>query len=153
MGTVGRPVLRCRLRAHNQAAPRVKDHAPPFYPFFSAGAKRGGEARANLQKVFAYGIRNGFGMSFDPESGGLWEAQNGDDSFTEINRVEAGSNLGWVQVMGPLARITEFKAIETTPPFAGLQQIRWNPTNIADTAQQAVARPFMVYDGGDRFGT
>jgi glucose/arabinose dehydrogenase len=125
---------------------------PTDNPFYSAGAKRSGEAGANLQKVFAYGIRNGFGMSFDPESGGLWEAQNGDDSFTEINRVDAGANLGWVQVMGPLSRLLEFKAIETSPGFAGLQQIRWNPANIADTAEQAVARMFMVYDGGDKFG-
>src|SRR5688500_11163807 len=119
--------------------------APSDNPFFSAGATMGGEVGANIQKVFAYGIRNGFGMAFDPESGGLWEAQNGDDSFTEINRVDAGANLGWVQVMGPLSRIAEFKAIETSPAFAGLQQIRWNPTNIADTPEQALARMFMVY--------
>jgi glucose/arabinose dehydrogenase len=74
--------------------------APSDNPFFRAGALRGGEVGANLQKVFAYGIRNGFGMAFDPESGRLWEAQNGDDSFTEINQVNSGENLGWVQVMG-----------------------------------------------------
>ena len=69
---------------------------PTDNPFYRAGALRGGEAGANLQKVFAYGIRNGFGVAFDPFSGHLWEEQNGDDSFTEINRVEAGANLGWV---------------------------------------------------------
>jgi glucose/arabinose dehydrogenase len=122
-------------------------------PFHSAGAKRGGEAGANLQKVFAYGIRNGFGMAFDPVSGALWEAQNGDDSFTELNLVERGSNLGWIQVMGPLERISQFKAIETSEQFFGLQQLRWPPTRIADTAQEALARMFMVYDGGDAFGS
>jgi glucose/arabinose dehydrogenase len=126
---------------------------PTDNPFYSAGATRGGEAGANLQRVFAYGVRNGFGLAFDPQSGSLWDAQNGDDTFTEINRIEAGANLGWVQVMGPLSRIAEYKQIETTPPFAGLQQIRWNPTNIADTAQQALARMFMVFDGGDKFAT
>ena len=125
---------------------------PHNNPFYRAGALRGGEAGANLQKVFAYGIRNGFGMAFDPFSGRLWEAQNGDDTFTEINRVEAGANLGWVQVMGPLARLAEFKMIETSSNFFGLQQIRWSPTNIADTAEQAVARMFMVFDGGKEFG-
>src|SRR5688572_18330052 len=83
-------------------------------PFFVAGAFRGGEAGANLQKVFAYGIRNGFGMAFDPKSGNLWEAQNGDDTFTELNLVESGANLGWVQVMGPLSRLAQFKEIETS---------------------------------------
>ena len=126
---------------------------PTDNPFYSAGAKRGGEAGANIQKLFAYGIRNGFGMAFDPASGGLWEAQNGDDSFTELNLVEPGANLGWIQVMGPLDRIAEFKAIETSPEFLGLQQVRWSPTNIASTRQQALARMFMVYDGGDEFAT
>jgi glucose/arabinose dehydrogenase len=126
--------------------------SPLDNPFFLAGMLRGGEAGTNLTKVFAYGIRNGFGMAFDPFSGNLWEAQNGDDSFTEINRVEAGANLGWVQIMGPLARLAEFKAIETSTQFFGLQQARWSPTNIADTAQEALDRLFMVFEGGDEFG-
>jgi glucose/arabinose dehydrogenase len=126
---------------------------PTDNPFFAAGATRGGEAGANLQKVFAYGVRNGFGIAFDPESGRLWEAQNGDDSFTEINQINAGANLGWVQVMGPLSRIAQFKAIETSTQFFGLQQVRWSPVNIADTPEQALARMFQVYDGGSEFAT
>lgn len=125
---------------------------PRDNPFYRAGALRGGEAGANLQKVFAFGIRNGFGMAFDPISGQLWEAQNGDDTFTEINLVEPGVNLGWVQVMGPLSRIAEFKSIETSSNFFGLQQIRWAPTNIADTAHEAIERMFWVFEGGNRFG-
>lgn len=65
-------------------------------------------------KIFAYGLRNGFGMAFDPQSGGLWEQENGDDSFSELNRVDPGFNSGWVQIMGPPERITQFKTIETT---------------------------------------
>jgi glucose/arabinose dehydrogenase len=125
---------------------------PTDNPFFLAGALRGGEAGTNIQKLFAYGIRNGFGVAFDPFSGHLWEAQNGDDSFTELNRVEPGANLGWVQVMGPLARIPEFKSIETSSNFFGLQQVRWSPANIADSPEEALARMFMVFEGGDKFG-
>jgi len=124
---------------------------PRDNPFFRAGASRGGEAGANLQKVFAFGIRNGFGMAFDPFTGNLWEAQNGDDSFTEINRVEKGANLGWVQVMGPLERLDQFKMIETSSNFFGLQQIRWLPTNIADSEQDAINRMFWVFDDGKAF--
>ena len=40
--------------------------APSDNPFFAAGAAMGGEAGANIQKVFSYGHRNGFGMAFDP---------------------------------------------------------------------------------------
>ena len=112
----------------------------------------GPEAAANVRRIFAYGLRNSFGMAFDPVSGMLWHEQNGDDSFTEINLTEPGVNLGWIQVMGPLARIAQFKAIETSneidpvsrSPYFGLQQERWLPTNIADTATQARTRLFML---------
>src|SRR5688572_11964086 len=124
---------------------------PEDNPFFVAGELRGGDDGENLQKVFAYGIRNGFGMAFDPMSGKLWEAQNGDDTFTELNLVEPGANLGWIQVMGPLARIEQFKAIETSSNFFGLQQVRWSPTNIADNAFTALLRMFHVFEGGDEF--
>jgi glucose/arabinose dehydrogenase len=118
--------------------------APGDNPFFSVGAALGGEVGANIQKIFAYGLRNSFGMAFDPMSGDLWEQENGDDSFTELNRAEPGFNSGWVQIMGPPERIAEFKAIETNPAFFGLQQIRWPPTNIADTPEEAVSRLFML---------
>jgi glucose/arabinose dehydrogenase len=133
--------------------------APKDNPFYRAGARRGGEAGANLQKVFAYGIRNGIGMAVDPFTGRVWEAQNGDDTFSELNLVEPGANLGWVQIMGPSTRVPEFKAIETSPAqdplvnsvYFGLQQLRWLPTNIADSREEALSRLFMVYDGGKRF--
>ena len=124
--------------------------APTDNPFFAAGAAMGGEVGANVQKLFAYGIRNSFGMAVDPVSGDLWEQENGDDSFSEVNRVEPGMNSGWIQIMGPASRVAQFKAIETTmgptsDPFApngyfGLQQNRWLPTNIADSPQEALSR-------------
>jgi glucose/arabinose dehydrogenase len=128
--------------------------APHDNPFFGVGRSMGGEVGANIQRLFAYGLRNSFGLAFDPRSGDLWEQENGDDSFSELNRVERGMNSGWVQIMGPASRVAQFKAIETTvtpdppDPFAasyfGLQQIRWPPTNIADTPEQALARLFML---------
>jgi aldose sugar dehydrogenase len=127
--------------------------APEDNPFFKHGERVGGEVGANIQKIFAYGIRNGFGMAIDPRTGNLWEQENGDDSFSELNRVSPGMNSGWVQIMGPVERIREYKAIETDPtapqPFApngyfGLQQIRWLPTNIADSPEEALDRLFML---------
>jgi aldose sugar dehydrogenase len=127
------------------------DGTPPAdNPFFIVGAGIGGEAGTNLQKVFAYGVRNSFGIDFDPVSGALWDEQNGDDSFDEINRIEPGMNGGWVQIMGPAARLAQFKQIETTftePPdqaIPSLQQLRWPPTNIASTPEEAMSRLFML---------
>src|ERR687898_3300588 len=118
--------------------------APRDNPFWRFGRQLRGEVGENVQKIFAYGLRNSFGMAFDPESGQLWEQENGDDSFSELNRVPPGLNSGWVQIMGPASRVAQFKEIETSPAFAGLQQIRWAPTNIADTPQQALDRLFML---------
>ncbi len=49
-------------------------------------------------------------------------------------------NSGWIQIMGPSSRVAQFKEIETSPQFTGLQQLRWPPANIADTPAQALAR-------------
>ena len=123
---------------------------PVDNPFFAEGAAIGGEVGENVQKIFAYGVRNSFGMAFDPKSGSLWTQENGDDAFDELNLVEPGMNGGWIQFMGPADRIAEFKAIELElPPSGGLagaelQQIRWPAENIADTPEEAMARLFMI---------
>jgi uncharacterized protein (TIGR03118 family) len=139
---------------------------PTDNPFFKAGAQIGGNAGANIQKIFSYGHRNGFGLAFDPMTGALWESENGDDAFDEMNRITAGSNGGWVQIMGPASRVGEFKQIEAsfTPlqgnlpvngnlPFSpvdpatfipALQQVRWPPSLIADSPGQARNRLFVL---------
>jgi glucose/arabinose dehydrogenase len=117
---------------------------PTDNPFFAAGAAIGGEAGNNIQKIFAYGVRNSFGMAFDPLSGNLWDQQNGDDSFDELNLVDPGENGGWVQIMGPMSRLAEYKQIETTFEDMSLQQLRWPPSRIADSPGEALSRLFML---------
>ena len=117
---------------------------PTDNPFFAAGAAIGGEVGANIQRIFSYGHRNSFGMAVDHRTGGVWLQENGDDSFSELNRVEPGSNGGWIQIAGPVDRIAQYKQIETTFGGQNLQQLRWPPTNIADTPAQALSRLFML---------
>ena len=119
---------------------------PSDNPFFNATTSLNGQAAANVKKLFAYGIRNSFGMAVDPFTGNLWTQENGDDAFDELNRVRPGFNGGWIQTMGPLSRVGEFKAIETTYGNGSLQQLRWPPSNIADAAQDALARLYMLPD-------
>jgi glucose/arabinose dehydrogenase len=116
---------------------------PVDNPFFNATTTLTGQAAANVKKVFAYGVRNGFGMAFDPQSGHLWTQENGDDAFDEINRVTPGFNGGWIQVMGPSSRVSEYKSIEVNRP-GGLQQNRWSPTLIADTPAEALSRLYTL---------
>ncbi len=117
---------------------------PTDNPFFAAGAAIGGEAGGNIQKIFAYGIRNSFGMAFDPLSGNLWDQENGDDSFDELNLITPRQNGGWIQVMGPISRLAEFKQIETTLPPMALQQLRWPPSRIANSQAEALSRLFTL---------
>lgn len=118
--------------------------APSDNPFFNAATGLTGQAAANIKKIFAYGIRNGFGMDIDPVTGNLWQQENGDDAFDEMNRIVPGFNGGWIQVMGPSARVAEFKSIEMTYGAGSLQQNRWPPSNIASTPQAALARLYML---------
>jgi glucose/arabinose dehydrogenase len=108
----------------------------------------GDEIGENIKKIFAYGIRNSFGMAFDPVSGKLWLQENGEDAFDELNLVNPGMNSGWIQIIGPLSRLDEYKSIETTSlhheDFPNLQQFRWGPERIADTPQEASSRLFEI---------
>ena len=53
-----------------------------------------------LNKYYGYGIRNSFGLDFDPETGRLWDTENGPHYGEEINLVEPGFNSGWRSVQG-----------------------------------------------------
>ena len=50
---------------------------------------------------YAMGIRNSFGLTIDPATGNLWDTENGDDDFDEINFVPPNFNSGWYVIMGP----------------------------------------------------
>ncbi len=49
---------------------------------------------------YAMGIRNSFGLAIDPVTGNLWDTENGDDDFDEINFVPNNFNSGWDVIMG-----------------------------------------------------
>jgi glucose/arabinose dehydrogenase len=46
-------------------------------------------------RVFAFGVRNSFGFTFDPKTGSLWETENGPECNDEINLIVGGGNFGW----------------------------------------------------------
>jgi aldose sugar dehydrogenase len=72
---------------------------PKNNPFYAQGG--------NVAKYYAYGIRNSFGMAFDPVTGKLWDTENGTANYDEINLVERGFNSGWIKVQGPISRDPE----------------------------------------------
>ena len=53
-----------------------------------------------LGVYYAMGIRNSFGIDFDPMSGNLWDTENGPTAGDEINLVFPGFNSGWSLIQG-----------------------------------------------------
>ena len=53
-----------------------------------------------LNLYYAYGIRNSFGMDFDPVTGNLWITENGPTYGDEINLAQAGFNSGSKLIYG-----------------------------------------------------
>jgi glucose/arabinose dehydrogenase len=72
---------------------------PTDNPFFSSI-----DPTNPIGKYYAYGIRNSFGMAFDAVTGKLWDTENGENTYDEINLVEPGFNSGWESIMGPASR-------------------------------------------------
>lgn len=54
-----------------------------------------------LNLYYGYGLRNGFGIGFDPLTGNLWDTENGQKTDDEINLVKPGFNSGWKAIQGP----------------------------------------------------
>src|SRR5688572_21805520 len=68
---------------------RIRDDGsvPPDNPFVGrAGVK---------PEIFTYGHRNGYGLSFHPETGELWQAEIGPMGGDEVNILLPGHNYGW----------------------------------------------------------
>jgi aldose sugar dehydrogenase len=65
-----------------------------------------------LRLYYAYGIRNSFGLDFDPITGFLWDTENGPHEGDEINLVHPGFNSGWQQIYGFSSTLKKFDANE-----------------------------------------
>jgi len=85
------------LRVDRDTGTPVQDN--PFYNKNYIGGDM-----EKLQRYYAYGIRNSFGMDFEPITGKLWITENGEHAYDEINVVEPGFNSGWHKIMGPIGR-------------------------------------------------
>jgi aldose sugar dehydrogenase len=125
---------------------------PSDNPFFSLGG--------NLARYYAYGIRNSFGLAFDPLTNTLWQTENGPSAYDEINIVQPGFNSGWVQIMGPQARSPQsFDRLfqlpgshYADPKFSWLDTVA--PTAIAflNSTQLGEQYQYDVFVGDIKFG-
>ncbi|MCC6548376.1 PQQ-dependent sugar dehydrogenase [Candidatus Sumerlaeota bacterium] len=81
---------------------------PTDNPFYNVPG-----ANSFLQRMYAYGIRNSFGLTFDPLSSpsNLWDTENGTNDYDEVNLVAPAFNSGWEYWMGPQSR--NFHPVQT----------------------------------------
>lgn len=71
-----------------------------------------------LNMYYAYGIRNSFGIDFDPVSGNLWDTENGPAFGDEINLVKPGFNSGWSRIQG-IWPINDYGLLDSTSEQKG----------------------------------
>ncbi len=85
---------------------------------------------SQVDKYYGYGIRNSFGLAIDPVTGNLWDTENGDKDYDEINLVYPGFNSGWKQLMGPISKssITEKDLVILSGSYYGDPVFSWEPS-------------------------
>jgi glucose/arabinose dehydrogenase len=86
--------------------------AAPDNPFIN-------DPNIEIHKYYAYGIRNSFGITFDPVTSNLWQTENGPDAYDEINVVKPGFNSGWIKLMGPLSRNADVNVADQLVNYPG----------------------------------
>jgi glucose/arabinose dehydrogenase/plastocyanin len=126
---------------------RVNDDGsiPEDNPFVDAASEMDGPAAENLARTWAYGVRNSFGLAIHPETGDLWETENGDDSWDEVNIFPGGANSGWWQTMGPVERFDQYREIETASED-GTDNPDVPPDQLAESGDAAIDR-LVEYPG------
>lgn len=69
--------------------------------------------------IWAYGIRNPFGLAFEPGTDRLFETEVGQSSFEEVNIIVKGGNYGWPDAEGMSTNAAFINPIYTYPPTIG----------------------------------
>lgn len=82
-------------------------------------------------RIFSFGLRNSFGFAFDPQSGTLWQTENGPECVDEINVIKSGQNYAW----GPNETCsgTPPQNVNQDGPEPRIMPVQWFTPTIAPT--------------------
>lgn len=110
--------------------------------------------------VYSYGHRNPQGLAFD-SGGQLWAAEFGQNTWDELNRIEAGGNYGWPTVEGIggderfIDPVQQWATSEASPSGLGvigdtlyLASLRGQRLWVVDLANPSTSTDYYVGDYG-----
>jgi len=104
-------------------------------------------------ELYALGIRNAMGLYVHPETGELWETENGPQGGDEINIIKAGRNYGWPVISYGRAYtgdLTGGTGPASDQPFArGMEQpwLFWSPSISAAAITFYTGNRFPAWKG------
>jgi glucose/arabinose dehydrogenase len=104
-------------------------------------------------EIYAFGIRNSIGLIVHPETGELWQTDNGPQGGDEINIIKRGLNYGWPLVTYGRAYSTDPDGIRSGLPPPSVQP----PTSAPGLEEPvtfykpSIAVSGMAFYTGDKF--
>jgi glucose/arabinose dehydrogenase len=109
--------------------------------------------RGYRPEIYALGIRNALGLTVHPDTGDLWETENGPQGGDEVNIIRAGLNYGWPNVTYGRAYTNDPEGRNSGLPPPTVQP----PTSMAGMEEPvtfykpSIAISGMTFYTGDRF--
>jgi glucose/arabinose dehydrogenase len=100
-------------------------------------------------EIYAFGIRNSNGLAWHPETGELWETENGPQGGDELNIIRAGLNYGW-----PVVSYGRAYSGDLTGTHSGPQRTARQAEGIEDPVffwSPSISPAGMLFYTGDRF--
>ena len=85
---------------------------PQDNPFFT-------QTTGKYRTIWAIGLRNPFGLAFQPETGRLFETDVGQTSWEEVNEIVRGGNYGWPLAEGTSTNAAFKNPLHAYPPVIG----------------------------------
>ena len=96
---------------------------------------------------YAYGIRNSFGINFDPVTGKLWDTENGPRFGDEINIVEPGFNSGADKIFGIWKNDGEGKRVLNSSKTQKLETVKEDkPSDVLYIGDSYYDEPKFIWD-------